>query len=465
VIAFNLEDERWYYIVGAPHTYPTSLLTCNEVDYLGFRYHGMYSYSMTDTAWSQKNKGMNSGEVYDLAVNPKDPDKILAAIRSNMARTVDGGDTWYLTDRDFSALAISKKDTSFLLAGSKPPYYLSYLSSYYYYTSDNSGVDWTGHSLFNRGGFSDYNYKFWTGDIIISASDPDKYIFGIDGGGGAGEGIYITEDGGSSWLANFGTGVSTLAQDPNDENIVYLGTTGLGYVRRSEEGGKNWQAISPGGDDAFVKSVWDIAVDNSGQVFAATSEGLFKWEGGTTWNQVQGLPAISTRAIVIDNNGATQVYYAGTEEQGVFISEDGGLTWTSFNRELGTLNITRLKINDSYPRNLYAGTKDGGVWITTIQESATLAPTINQPDFTIRVFPNPNNGTFSITSNADSELRGEIKIINLLGKIVYADNSFYVSPGSDQVVNLDNVSPGNYVLVFTNDGFTINKKVIIFSTR
>jgi len=132
VIAFNIEDEKWYYIIGAPHTYPTSLLTCNEVDYLGFRYHGMYAYSLTDTAWSQKNKGMNSGEVYDLAINPKDPDKILAAIRSNVARTNDGGETWNLAHRDFSALAISKKDTSFALAGSRSTYYLSYGSPFYY---------------------------------------------------------------------------------------------------------------------------------------------------------------------------------------------------------------------------------------------------------------------------------------------------------------------------------------------
>jgi len=465
VIAFNLEDGKWYYIIGAPHTYPTSLLTCNEVDYLGFRYHGMYAYSSTDTAWSQKNKGMNSGEVYDLAINPKDSDKILTAIRSNVARTIDGGETWNFAHRDFSALAISKKDTSFTLAGYRSTYYLSYGSPYYYYQSDDGGIDWTSQLLFTRMGSFDYNYKFWTGDILIFPSDPDKFIFGIDGGGGAGEGIYITEDGGSSWLVNFGTGVSALAQDPNDENIVYLGTTALGYVRRSTEGGKNWVSISPGGQNAFVKSVWDIAVDNNGQVFAATSEGLFKWESGTTWNLVPGLPEINTTAIAIDNQPELPVYYVGTEEQGVFISEDGGLTWGNFNKELGTLNITRLKINDSYPRNLYAGTKDGGVWITTIQESATFAPTLDLPDFTISVFPNPNNGTFSITSNADSELRGKIKIINLLGKIVYADNSFNVSPGSAQVINLDNVSPGNYVLVFTNDSFTINKKVIISSTR
>ena len=222
-------------------------------------------------------------------------------------------------------------------------------------------MDWTSQLLFTRTGLFDYNYKFRTGDILIFPSDPDKFIFGIDGGGGAGVGIYITEYRGSSWLVNFGTGVSTLAQDPNDENIVYLGTTALGYVRRSTEGGKNWESISPGGQDAFVYSVWDLGVDKNSQVFAATSAGLFKWEGETNWALIPGLPEINTTAIAIDNHPDLPVYYVGTEEQGVFISEDGGLTWESFNEELGTLNITRLKINDSYPRNLYAGAKDGGV--------------------------------------------------------------------------------------------------------
>lgn len=465
VIAYNLDDEKWYYIVGAPHTYPTSLLTCSEVDYLGFRYHGLYRYCVTDTAWSQKDKGMNSGEIYDIAINPKDPDKILAAIRSNVARTTDGGDSWDITNRDFSALAISKEDTSFILAGSRSTYYLTYGSPFYYYTGDNGGMDWTSHVLFTRMGSFDYNYKFWTGDILIFPSDPDKFIFGIDGGGGAGEGIYITEDGGSSWLVNFGTGVSTLAQDPNDENIVYLGTTSLGYVRRSTEGGKNWESISPDGNDSFVKNVWDLGVDKNSQVFAASSSGLFKWDGGTSWSLVPGLPEINTTAIAIDNRPEIPVYYVGTEDQGVFISEDGGSTWESFNTGIGTMNITRLKINDSYPRNLYAGTKDGGVWVSTIQENATFVPLVIEQDININVFPNPSHGTIYITSNADSDLKGEIKVINLLGKVVYTDNHVNVSPGSAQSVNLENVSPGNYIIVFTNERLTVNKKVIITRTQ
>ena len=461
IIIYNIEEEKWYYLPGTPNNYPTAWLTCDDIDYLGFRYHGVYGYAGSEKGWIHKDMGMNSGEVYDLAVNPKDPDKILAAIRSNVARTTDGGESWDIAHREFSSLAISSEDTSRVLAGSKPPFYLTYYSTYYFYESQNGGVDWTSQHLFTRMGLSDYDYKFWTGDILIFPSDADKFIFGIDGGGGAGEGIYITEDGGSSWLVNFGTGVSTLAQDPNDENIVYLGTTGLGYVRRSEEGGKNWQAISPAGNDAFVNSVWDLGVDKNSQVFAATSSGLFKWDGGTDWSLVPGIPQISTTAMAIDNQTDLPVYYIGTEDQGIFISEDGGSTWGSFNDGLGTLNITRLKINDSYPRNLYAGTRDGGLWVTTIKKNATFAPVSNIPDLTIDVFPNPNDGTFFIASNAESGLTGEIKVISLLGKMVYVNKQIDLGYKSAQAISLHGIAAGNYILVFTNDKLTINKKLII----
>jgi photosystem II stability/assembly factor-like uncharacterized protein len=465
IVMYNLSDEGWYYRPDSPISNPTSLLITKGADFLGFRYHGVYRYDGSETGWILKGKGLNSGEVYDFAVNPKDPDKILTAIRSNVARTSDGGDTWNLAQNNFSALAISKKDTSFTLAGSRSTYYLTYGSPFYYYESDNSGMDWTSQLLFTRMGSFDYDYKFWTGDILIFPNDPDKYIFGIDGGGGAGEGIYITEDGGSSWLVNYGTGVSTLAQDPNDENILYLGTTNLGYVRRSTEGGKNWEAISPGGQDAFAVSVLDLGIDKNSKVFAATSSGLFTWDGETSWSLVPGLPEINTTAIAIDNFQESPVYYVGTEEQGIFVSGDGGLTWENFNAGIGTLDITRLKINDSYPRNLYAGTKDEGVWKTTLQENATFVPAPHKPEITIGIFPNPNNGTFRITTNAGSELKCEMKVINLLGKVIYADDCFIVYPGSVQVVGIDNVASGNYILVFTNDKFTINKKIIITRTK
>jgi len=107
--------------------------------------------------------------------------------------------------------------------------------------------------------------------------------------------------------------------------------------------------------------VRDIEVDLNSQVYAATDEGLMKWDG-SGWITLNGLPTDDITALAIDRSSSPGIVYAGTGEDGVFVSEDGGNTWTSFNEGLGNLSITKLAISDSLPKMLYAGTAYGGIW-------------------------------------------------------------------------------------------------------
>ena len=71
------------------------------------------------------------------------------------------------------------------------------------------------------------------------------------------------------------------------------------------------------------------------------------------------------------------------------------------------------------------------------------------------------NGIFSIASNAEVELSGELKVINLLGKVVYMDRQIHMHPGSVRVITIGDMAPGHYILVFTNENLSINRKLII----
>ncbi len=53
--------------------------------------------------------------------------------------------------------------------------------------------------------------------------------------------------------------------------------------------------------------------------------------------------------------------FAGSGEEGIFISPDAGSSWTAINSGLGSLNITSLA-SDSI--NVYAGTSDSGIFVT-----------------------------------------------------------------------------------------------------
>lgn len=457
LIAYDIEKDSWHYYPETPLRNPTSLLMHTNVWYLSFNNDGVFRYSDIDSTWVMKNQGMNDVEIFDLISYPNDPDKILAAIDGSLAKTYDAGKTWSKINSSFHAIALNMQDTSMIFAGNGPKNYPNFMDPFYCYESTNGADSWEGHKIFTRGGLSDFGYTMWTGDILIFPDNSDRILVGVDGGGGCGEGLYMSTDIGDSWDKKFSTGVSTIAMDPINSEIIYLGTTNLGYVYRSENSGVSWTKISSG----FVSSVWDLSIDKNNQVFAATSSGLYKWEGNENWSLVQGFPETNTTSIIIDNHPEVPVYYAGTESHGIIMSDNNGATWASFNKGLNKLNVTALRMNDSYPRNLYAGTKDGGIWMTMLKGNASFTSIFHEPKISFNIFPNPNDGNFSIIVDGNSEIKGNLKIINILGEVVYFKSNIKINPPKAYEVCIGNVPTGNYILVFTDSKISINKKVLI----
>jgi photosystem II stability/assembly factor-like uncharacterized protein len=72
----------------------------------------------------------------------------------------------------------------------------------------------------------------------ISPHDPRVVLVACDM-----TGLYLTEDGGDSWrMINLGTGVSSLAFDPADRNVIYAGNAALW---RSADRGRTWRMVFP----------------------------------------------------------------------------------------------------------------------------------------------------------------------------------------------------------------------------
>jgi len=85
-----------------------------------------------------------------------------------------------------------------------------------------------------------------------------------------------------------------------------------------------------------------------------------------------GFPTTKTTALAMDNSREDPVYYVRTSGNGVYLSADGGSTWESMNDGLEHLNIRKLKIGDTFPKYLYAGTSNGGVWVILLEESSVI---------------------------------------------------------------------------------------------
>lgn len=209
--------------------------------------------------------------------------------------------------------------------------------------------------------------------------------------GGISGGIWKSIDGGATWqkkTANdqFGS-VTCLVQDkrPGKTHIWYYGT-GEGYgnsasadgayyfgngMFKSEDNGETWTPLASTTTteitnlDNFWQVMWNVAVDNSETsldiVYAAIYDGIYRSDdGGLSWNQVlgQGGGSAYTSNVMVTPTGITYAFLnsdASSAERGLWRSADHGLTWDNITPSTfpGTFERAVFDYNPSNENEVY----------------------------------------------------------------------------------------------------------------
>src|SRR5262249_46484036 len=176
--------------------------------------------------------------------------------------------------------------------------------------------------------------------------------------------------------------VSSIAINPNNPSIIYIGTAG-GGAWRSPDGGATWKPIFDRQLSLSIGEPGALAIDpnNTNILYIGTSArisrqpqaGLFKsTDGGASWILLgSGFPVGNTgnaiqflsqwfNVIIVDPANSNVVYLSSTS--GVFRSIDGGRNWTLGTNSNG--DARSLVLDTTSPatsRILYAGISGRGI--------------------------------------------------------------------------------------------------------
>lgn len=80
---------------------------------------------------------------------------------------------------------------------------------------------------------------------------------------------------------------------------------------------------------------------------------------------------------------------------------------------------------------------------------------------TTSVYPNPNNGTFTVDVQGARMSNAVLKVVNSLGMTVYQENNLQVNENMTKTISLKNQSAGIYFLVLQSGNTRITQKIFV----
>jgi len=165
--------------------------------------------------------------------------------------------------------------------------------------------------------------------------------------------------------------------------------------------------------------------------------GLYKTTNrGANWTKLTGSKFDRVTSITFDPQNANQAYLT-TETQGLWISKD-------MNTAIPTWNLV-TSYPFRQPERVYFNPNNlNELWVTSFgngMKIGNLSPITRVPSFAQNIlsgfncFPNPNNGSFSVSIYVKQGESSDLQIIDMNGRIVYKQvQSLHVGQNTFKII-------------------------------
>jgi ligand-binding sensor domain-containing protein len=284
----------------------TSLLRLDGVTYAAADF-GLF-YSVDGQNWQRPN-GLPSA-VTDLVVDPGNPDRWLAGTPVGVYRSPDRGQTWEVISPPW------------------PIWDMSFGPGGRLFLARTNGMAWT-----DTPGSPDVPWQTADGleQVLFFSVNPHPTDANTVWAGTWGNNIAASSDGGLN-IEPIHHGLETLSV----LDLIWHTTPGqitagtINGIYRTDDGGQSWFRL-PG--PLTHQTVYSLLQSDDGAIWAGVTNGLWiSRDYGVTWRQTKGLPPVTVLrlgkipSLSSQETGDTRLW-AGTEEAGLWLSQDGGASW------------------------------------------------------------------------------------------------------------------------------------------
>jgi photosystem II stability/assembly factor-like uncharacterized protein len=279
-------------------------------------------------AWTAN--GPDGGGTTYIEIDPRSPSTLYAGTsQAGVFRSTNGGRTW---ERRSNGLPVNGGVGPLELAPSDPSRLYAVVGGAGFFTSNDGGATWRQLPRLEN----------WITQLVVDPSQPRTLY-------AAARGLIKSTDGGQTWSRLPVASDGAIAVAPSAPNVLY--TEVYGRIWRSIDHGATWTEKT-----ASFSSIDLILVDprNPDIVYFTVTRDLFKsTSGGSSpsriWDGTPPNPGVENFAI---DPRSPSTIYAGTSNDGVFRSRDGGATWAHAASGLAELAFPNVR------RPIYEGIRD-----------------------------------------------------------------------------------------------------------
>ncbi|MFL6443462.1 MAG: WD40/YVTN/BNR-like repeat-containing protein [Candidatus Sulfotelmatobacter sp.] len=298
---------------------------------LGSAAGGLYSSEDGGVNW-ESNAEMRGQSIRALEAAASDPKIVVAGTLKGVYRSTDGGEHWQLISPEGSqeiheveSVAIDPANPQVIYAGT---WHLPWKTI-------DGGANWTS---IKQGIIEDSDVF----SIIVDPKDSSVVY------ASACSGIYKSQSAGEKFqkvqgIPSTARRTRVLMQDPQNLNVVFAGTTEGLY--RTGDSGEVWQRTT--GPEVIVNDVF-IDPANTNRILLATDRGgvLASNDGGYSFAPSNnGFSARQITSYVGDATQPATIYVGVVNDKawgGVFVSENGGLSWSQRSAGLNGQDVFSL---------------------------------------------------------------------------------------------------------------------------